>query len=100
MVLAVKTEGGGVLAENIRNRKEFVDEQEEGVCLSVFVVYRVCKGLAWQTLSPAAYHSHFGELGIKQRSPQHRESEMVTANLHVYLYSLYLSFPESESGQL
>lgn len=92
---------GGALAENIRNIEEFVDKQWEEVCLSVFIAFAgvyVCvwKVLAWQTLSLTAYDGHFGELGIKQWSPQHREIETVTRNPQVCLYSLHLSSPESE----
>lgn len=39
-VLGVKAEGGGVLAENIRNVEGFTDKQREEGCLSVFLAYR------------------------------------------------------------
>lgn len=100
MTLGAKTEGGGVLAENIRNIEEFGDKQREEVCLSVFIAYREWKGLlAWQTSTRAAYQRHFGELGVEQHSPRHTEGELVIANPHVYLCSLDLPSPESGVGE-
>lgn len=100
MTLGAKTEGGGVLAENIRNIEEFGDKQREEVCLSVFIAYREWKGLlAWQTSTWAAYQHHFGELVVKQHPPRHTEGELVIANPHVYLCSLDLPSPESGVGE-
>lgn len=88
MVLGGKAEGGGgVLAENIRNGEEFRDKQREEGCLSLFLASRLWKGLAWQISTVAIYQGHFGELGIKQRAPRHRESERVTLVLTAFAFS-------------
>lgn len=87
MVLGVKAEGGGALAENIRDGEEFRDKQRKEGCLSVFLASKSWKGLAWQISTLAAYQGHFGELEIKQRSLRHRESELVTLVLTAFAFS-------------